>query len=108
MQGYCKAKLRVNILNQGASPITSYRWSTGETTQEFISVPLTEAGTYIWTVTVENASGQVATASVSVNVLPIEGDLYIPYLDNGSTFEPTHPYLDNGTEFEILLPIIES
>lgn len=108
LQGYCKAKIGVNIINQGASAITSYRWNTGETTQEFISSALTEEGTYTWTVTVENAHGQTATASISVDVLPVEGDLYIPYLDNGITFDPTRPYLDNGTELVLYLPTIEA
>ena len=108
LQGYCRARIGVNILSQGASAITSYKWSTGETTQEFTSSALTEAGTHTWTVTVENAHGQTATASVSVDVLPVEGDLFVPFLDNGQAWEPVTPCKEDGKSWEMYLPTIET
>lgn len=108
MQGYCEAGLLIDAQGAYGSTITEINGLSGaENGVEQITEPLVDAREYTWSVTVTDSRGRTATASTSVHVLPVEGDLYIPYRDTGRGWEPLKPVLDNGEAFDLVLPLLD-
>lgn len=106
LQNYCKAQLTASATGKYGE-IVGYKWSTGETTQTIITTGLTTPGVHTWTVTATDDRGQTTTAEVAVEVLPFDGELFVPMVDNGSGWDVFIAAIEDGASWEKLLPVID-